>query len=666
MASDSWLDAEWRHHDLSNPVLAAASLYAIEAAASLVHHNGDIDAVALAAATAYTGATWVRDHHFWLQVYLTVATIVSLAWVLYAEHVSPFTMRAVTAFGIGAVALGILYPVAAFVDRRDKRRTSERLSAGLRRKAERGDWPAMFAALGARDVTQLGEPVENRVGSTLTFRLPPNGKWTFTRVAMLTDQLETIQDLPARTIRLRPGPSAAVFHVDLRTRDVLSEVIPYEIQDGPVSINDPFSLGLDEFGEDIEILLREITAMVFAPKRSGKSNLLWVILAALLRCEDVMIWFIDLKGGRTAKPWLTPWFEGRTARPALDWVATTHEESLLMLQCSKKAIDHRATTGDGEKITPSGQQPAILLISDETASLVGLSAGRIGTALRDLLADIVGRGGSEAVDTLLAFLRATISNTGTSDLKANAKLRITLGANSAADATSATDNPGKGRQVAEFKHKGTMFVEGDRGEGRVGRSRRIEFENIPEIAEAYSEWRPELEADLELVLGDAYAKRWSLERSGHLLPSERQKELGIVPSKAAPVSEGTTTTATKPMSALPTIPPPPKDAKPAFRTVDGRPIARPLDENTVKEMFADLEEQLSDLGKTAPHKGRTRMLGLIFEAGAAGIAPGDLTDKLNGEEISCVRQTVHEWLKDEVGNGSIVNRGGNYITKDNQ
>lgn len=655
--SSGW-DAEWKHHDLSTPAVGALSLYAVEGLASLAHsYSGDIDALAAALGAANLGVTWLRDHHFWLRVYYTAATLVSLAWILYAEHTSPFTHIALTFFGIAAGAFALAYPVAAYVDRREKRETDERMAEWAKRQAIAGDWPGMFAALGIKGVTQEGDPVENRVGSTLTFRLPPTGRKTFGHVAGLSDQLEVMLNLPHRTLRFRRGVGAAEFHVDLRTRDVLSEVIPYEIEDEPVSVNDPFSIGLDEFGEDIMILLREITAMVFAPKRSGKSNLLWVILACLLRCVDVVIWFIDLKGGRTAKPWLQPWFEGRVDRPALDWVATTHEEALLMTGCLKMAIDHRATTGDGEKVVPSAQQPAILLISDETTSLVGLEAGRIGAMIRSLLNDIVGRGGSEAADTVLAFLRSTVSNLGTSDLKANAKLRITLGANSAADAVSATDNPGTGRAITEFKHKGSMFVEADKGDGSTGRSRRIEAEEIPDISYAYSQWRPELEPDLEAWLGDVYAQRWSPERAGHLLPQARQRELGIspAPSQTAPTTLAAPAAAPVrpvPSASLPTAPPPPTDVKPAYRTKDGRPIPRKLDEATVDEMFAGLRAELGDLS-SGVHEGKERMLGIVRAAGPSGISPNELLGQLAAAGVAIGRQALHGWLNEAISNGTV-------------
>lgn len=657
-SSKSMWDAEWRHHDLSNPALAAASLYAVEAVASLLHHNADIDGVAAAIAIAASGSIWVRDQHFWTQVYLTVTTVVSLAWVLFAEHVSPFTVRSLTAFAGAALVLGILYPLFAFIDRREKRKVDER---HLRKKAERGDWAAMFASLGVRDVGKVSEEA-TRAGSTLTFRLPNTGKATFSHVAGLDYKIETVLDLPPGSVQFRKSKvSAALFHVDLITRDVLAEDVPLPDDFAQRSVNDPFSTGMDVFGDDIEVLLREVATMVAAPRGSGKSNLLSVLIAMLARCVDVVIWVIDLKGGRFARPWLTPWFEGRTERPVLDWVATNPDEAQLMLNAASAAIDYRSSTGEGEKVVPSAMQPAIFLIVDEGASLTGLRAGG-GVKRSGDVFDIIGRGRSEAVDTIMAFLRATVSLTGSGDLKSQAGLRIALGAASAADATSALDNPGMGRAVAAFQHPGSMLVQRGQNDYQIGKTYRVEPDDIPAIAEACSSWRPGLEADLEAELGEAYAKRWDLERSGHLLPVARQKELGIFQKQKRNPGAATMTMPRPAVPVLPSIPPPPKDPKPAYRTVDGRPIPRPLDRKHVEEMFAGIAQDLADIEKNAPHRGRTRMLGIIAEAGPDGIRAGEITEKLNAENISCVRQTVHEWLRDEVAKGAIVNDSGSYTT----
>jgi hypothetical protein len=657
MAS-SW-DAEWRHHDLSNPLLAAASLYTVEALASLAHQNGDVDAVAVTAAVAATGATWIRDHHFWLQVYLTAATVVSLAWILYAEHFGPFTARGLTAFAAGTLALAALYPVAAFVDRRDKRKTDE-LLASLRRKAERGEWGAIFATLGVRDIELVAEG-EFRAGDTFEFRLPAHGRATFSSVTMLAEKIEVARDLPRGSVRFRPGATGRAFHMDIHTRDVLAEALPMPLDLTPCSVNEPFTIGLDEFGDEIELLLREVLTMIFAPRGSGKSNLIAVLIAMLARCVDVIIWVIDLKGGRVARPWIQPWLEKGIGRPVLDWVATTPDEAALMLDAAVTAIDHRSSNGVGEKVTPSARQPAIFVIADEGANLTGLRA-RGARGRTDLLFDLINRGRSEAVDAILAYLRATVTLTGSSDLKAQSMLRIALGAGSSADGTQALDNAGMGKAIASLKHPGSMVVQHAKDELSKGKVYRLEAEDVPTIAEVCSARRPGLEEDLEAKLGKIYADRWSLQRSGHLLSPDLQRARGYDPDAAKDETAAVAVSTAPAATALPTIPPPPENAKPAYRTMDGTPIPRKLDDRAVDEMFADLRSGLADLETTDVHVGRERMLGFVRGAGSDGISPAELLRKLQDAGIEVGRQAVHSWLSDEIRNRTIVRRAkGEYV-----
>jgi hypothetical protein len=655
---ESWLEVEWRHHDLSTPALTAVSLYALEAAASLVLHDGQVDGIAAIGALATASVVWTRSCAFWMAVYLTAATLVTLAWILYAEHASPFTARALTFAAGAAVGLGVLYQGAVRAERAERQETDRRLAA----RAEAGEWPSVFAALGIPGV-ELVEESEFRAGRTATLRLPAHGRATFTRVAALAERLETVLDLPGGSVKFRQGETARGFHVDIHTRDVLAEDLPFEFETSPTSISEPFDIGRDVFGEDIMVLIREIRAAIFAPPGSGKSNLLNVLIARLLRCVDVVIWAIDFKGGRMIKPWLQPWFEGVTDRPVIDWVATTPREAQLLLQGLKDVIEHRSGRGVGEKITPSARQPAIILISDEGSSVVGLDAVA-GRALATLVKDIIALGRSEAVDAILCFLRASVPMTGTSDLKALSKLRITLGATSAADATAATDNPGMGGEVTAFEHPGTMLVQKGRKNVRIGKSLRMEDPDVPYVARIYSDRRPALEPDAEQALGAVYAERWSLARCGHLLPFERQQELGFDPkTAAAAVAQEAAAHPAAPAAplTLPTIPPPPANARPAYKTVQGEPIPRALDDQAVEDLFAGLRGQV-DEALSSVRIGPERMLALVRAAGREGISPKSLTEQLNAEDIGVGRQAVHDWLTEAIKDGLIIRRlRGEYV-----
>lgn len=661
----SGLDKPWQHHDISTPALTGLTTYALEAAASNIHHNGGVDLVATAAATAALLATWGRDQHFWLQLYLTFATVFALGWILYAEHAGPFTAAAITSALAATVFFTVAFQAFVRVDRRDKRKTAERLNALMAKSAATGDWEAMFACHGAKGV-RVTRTEQTRAGYTKVCRLPRDGSVTYRRVRALVEPFETALDVDAGCVRFE-RLSGAEFAVHVVTQNVLAETVPFPFDpaEAPISINDPLGIGPNELGDIVEILLREIQVLLSGTTGAGKSNLLAVLIALLTRCDDVVIWMIDLKGGRTAKPWLKPWLTGSDPRatcPVIDWVATTLDEVEIMLPCLVKVADYRSTAGDGEKVTPSPHQPQIVLIVDESAVVFGNNVPG-GPRRAQLLENIAGRGRSEALLVLLSVLRSTVTMIGSGDIKSLFKLRLAMGVSGAADARLALDDSELAAGVAALKYPGTLYMQQDAARPVPTKAYRMDFDRIPEIAAAHTPWRPGLERDLELYLGAAYSERWSEERAGHLIPGHKPKlptAIGANHPTTAPASAPLRTT------GLPTIPQGP--IIPAWRTAKGEPIRRSFSAEDFDAEFAAMRADLEDIAKGAGdiHPGRVRMLALIHDAGREGIMPNKLLELLNNNGIECVRQTLQKWLSDERTAGTIVNLGGGtYVTKEN-
>src|SRR5215475_5248849 len=154
-------------------------------------------------------------------------------------------------------------------------------------------------------------------------------------------------------------------------RDVLADEIPYPKDLSPLTINEPFDVGWSEDGSLALILFRELRLLVIGETGAGKTNLLHVIIAQLSRCVDVIIFGIDLSGGTLLAPWVKPWVDKQTNRPAIDWPATDRAEaekllaSLLNL-CHTRA---RGLAGRDDKIKPSTSQPAFVLVCDELTEL---------------------------------------------------------------------------------------------------------------------------------------------------------------------------------------------------------------------------------------------------------------------------------------------------------
>jgi hypothetical protein len=253
---------------------------------------------------------------------------------------------------------------------------------------------------------------------------------------------------------------------------------------------------------------------------------------------------------------------------------------------------------------------------------------------------------------------------GSGDLKSQCLLRFALGVANEQDARLAIDDSQLARGVAGLRQKGAMYVQDDVARPVPTKTYRVEFEQISSLARARSWLRPGLEPELEAALGEAYAGRWSKQRAGHLV-SGTMPVAHEPPAVSAPGSAARS--APPAQYGLPTIPLPPANAEPAWRTARGEAIPRAFDRSEFDAAFAELTDRLGDLDTPsgAPHQGRLRLVGLLAEAGRGGLGPADLVARLNAEGIKCVRQTVQEWLADAVRDGTVVKRDkGLYVHPD--
>jgi hypothetical protein len=393
------------------------------------------------------------------------------------------------------------------------------------------------------------------------------------------------------------------------------------------------------------------------------SNLLHVLLAQLARCPDVLIFAIDLKGGRMAAPWVDPWLAGWTPRPVVDWLATDREEAERMLRALQRAVQARSRSGSGgEKISPSPWQPAILLVCDEIAVILGMGMGGprssaegvTNATLAGLATQLVMTGRSEAIDLIMATQRGTVTMTGSADLKSQCALRIGLGVASEADARLIIpDDVQIAADLARLRHPGTGIVQ----QGKYGRVLpvkfyRIEHDAISEIAQRYGEVRPRPDSLLEEALGEDYATRWTRGRPGRI-PAPRQ---GLPAGVAGHATHG--------LLAGP---------EPAGLTAAGRAEAGQAELETAARAAIEPAGQAQAAGSALParpaqparpgaagvddagHPSRRRMLALLRSAGVKGMTVPGIADQLalDGREIA--HQTVHRWLAEEAAAGRVVN-----------
>jgi len=477
-------------------------------------------------------AAWLLGWGLLAAGWLTAARLAGL-WhpVLWFALIIPGLVLAV----LGAPAIG-------------HHRDEIRRAAGdaEKRRAERKlrKWEIMFRQLGvsARILLER-EPEEGGVrevyGRVSKPGDPPGWRGIqFSQLAALAPLIAAARRLPEDAVQFSQpkGSSSADFVLHLREETGPRADVYLPAENQPRTINRPFALGVLANKRPFELLYREVTVIIIGVKGSGKTNLENVFIAQLARCIDAVIFMIDLKGGRAARPWMMPWVQGDTPRPVIDWLATTREEADLMLDALLAGGAARARSGQGwEKIIPDADTPAVILVCDETAVMTGHGIRKDGLSnftLAQKLSQLVETYRSEAFEQLIAALRGNVDIMGTTGVKAMSEVRIGLRVTQASDGSSVfPDDPHAAQVLARIRDKGD-------GIAKVGAdlSPKIHFYRMsPELIDNIARWagsiRPAPEPRLAAAMGEAYEQRWTREHGATLLAEWRQSA-GMPPEPA--------------------------------------------------------------------------------------------------------------------------------------
>ena len=591
----------------------------IYVSAAPVWLTGVVAAVATAAALipvlAHTGPGAAAG-------YTLACALAADGWLIYAAIASPGTWIAITAAAVLTLALGLLYPPV----RRHQRYLAEearRHAEEERRKADARRWPDLLDCLGYPGIACRGQ-TETRSGQTIRLGLPASGKVRYGTLAAAAERIEIAARLRRGAVRVERGGRADEVLLHVAERDVLAETIPLPGDSQPLTVNLPLPVGLHEDGTVCAVTLREVAALIVGLRGSGKSNLINVLIAQLSRCADTVIFMIDLKGGRTALPWLRPWLGGRAARPVIDWVATTREEAERMLRAVLRGIDARAHSGaGGEKITPSGDLPAVILIVEEVAVIFGMNGGprtslegTTNATLAGLGTQVTQLGRSEAIDPVLVTQRGAVTMIGSADLKSQCALRIGLGVATEADARLVIpDDLHIAADLARLGHPGSGIVQSRDGRPAPVKFYRLDHDRIAGIAERSAPARPAPDRILAEALGDDYRRRWSLERAGHLRGATERAAGEAVPS-----------------------PQPPSHLRAQAADTDRE--------------FAEIVAGLGN-GQASAAPARKRMLEILTGTGVMGATTTRLLAMLEVEGIAPARQSLDRWLEEEETAGRV-------------
>jgi hypothetical protein len=605
----------WRHAVEVGPVLAGAVFAAGTVAAAFAVPLAPAAVVAFAAAVSIGVAAVVTTRSRAVAAHIAACGTVAAGWLVYAIAAGPWTWTAVAALAAPAAVLIPAWPAARA--RQARVAEAERaILAAAAAEANHRRWPDLLAKVGFKGVTWASQDA-TLCGYSVRLRLPDSGRVTYTGLASAREKLEVAARARHGSLRFERGGQAHEVILHVAERDVLAETIPLPIETRRLTINEPIPVGLFEDGSTCTLNLREVATLIVGIRGSGKSNLLRVLLAQLARCVDVLVFVIDLKGGRMAAPWLAPWLEGHVQAPCIDWLATTRDEAEVMLRACLAGIDARSRSGSGgEKIRPSATQPAVLLITDEAAVIFGQGTGgprssldgTTNAALASLATQLTITGRSEAIDPVFAVQRGTVSMVGSGDLKSQCSLRIGLGVATEADARSVIpDDVHIAGDLARLSHPGSGIVQVKQGRAMPVKFFRLEHDEVGPIARLNGRLRPAPDRVLREALGPEYETRWT-ERGGYLVP----------PAAPSPV------------------------VTPPGRTTD-----------EFEAIVASLDDVDDAVVADDANPARQAMRAYLRRMAPRPVTPGMIVDRVQAEHLPVSRQTVHRWLNEDAAAGLV-------------
>ena len=495
---------------------------------------------------------------------------------------------------------------------------------------------------------------------------------------------------PGCRIRVIEGDHQGAFIIEVPLRNALAEKKDYPADITPLTVTKPLPIAVRMNSQHFAVSLRESAGVVIGRRGSGKTNCLHVLTGQLCRCRDVLVWHVDLNGGGLSVPWIYPYANGDVDEPAIDWVAPTPEEAVLMATVALAVVkDRKAAYGrlkyehNSTLLPVSPTLPEIVIIIDEGAEIMGdtTKAWRG----KEMFEEILRIGRAEAVNVIFSGLRATGAVLPGMVLS-QAQLRV--GCKVKDDADLAYLFGWQKLRSADLTEKGTTFVQQDDGDPpEKMRWYFMEPQRIGEIAMATAPWRPQLDARGQAIGGEVYAQRW--ERTRPLL-------LALATNPGGPLAGATPATGAGVATMLPPVPTPP----PAQPVIDSTSSAREQAERTTENLrlavaeaemgrrfekeFADLEAAFAVLGDDEPAEtsgaGGTvlvvdepsrpprhaAILEIVDAAGADGTSPQAVEAALTTRNMKVSRQTVSDDLKKLVEDGELVKpfgKQGLYVTR---
>ncbi|MFF0290067.1 hypothetical protein [Streptomyces sp. NPDC005262] len=594
--------------------------------------------------------------------------LIGAGWTTWAMTTGPLTWAAIGSLatigvGMGAAARStLLYEEARELEAiaQAERQVARELSA--ERRAIAAEWVDRVQRVCNITLRILAVEIwPTGTGFTIDAELPPGGT-TYDRIAQHSAALSADARLPhGCTAVASQGIHQGRVLIDVTTVNVLSEERTYPSDYSPLSIYTGIPWGYRTNAEEICVYLREQCALVVGPTGSGKTNMVHVILAGFARTTDVLTWVIDLNAGSAGLPWIRPALDANGVpvdgvRPGIDWLASTYEEAVLMLDAAlavglrrKVAYQDLMAQANTDQLPISAKIPQIMLVVDEGAEILTSTDRRMKDLAKKIL-EVIRMLRAMGIRTVLTALGATGSVLGNLMIRREAKARVCLTGGEVEGMDLSKVFPGsRGLRPDQAPYKGAGFMGTPESAAALFKNWRILPNQIRDIVHATSDMHPALDDISRKAAGDAYASRWDPERTAWM------RDTIHTPATDAPAQTAGSNGGLN-LSAL-------RDDRESAEEALARKFREQIDAEfaTFAESGTTTEHptagglNLSAL-QNEDNAARHAALSLLLAAGSDGTGASAIARAL-ADEHGTTRQTVVGWLKTWTEDGTALRVG---------
>ncbi|MBW3362847.1 MULTISPECIES: hypothetical protein [Streptomyces] len=599
--------------------------------------------------------------------------LVGAGWTTWAMTSGPLTWAALGSLatigvGIGAAARStLLHEEARELEAiaADERQVARELSA--ERRAIAAEWVDRVQRVCHLTLRVVAvEMWPTGTGFTIDAELPAGGT-TYDRIAQHSAALSADARLPhGCTAVASQGIHQGRVLIDVTTVNVLAEERTYPSDYTPLSLYTGIPWGYRTNAEKICVFLREQCALVVGPTGSGKTNMVHVILAGFARTTDVLTWVIDLNAGSAGLPWVRPALDADGApvdgvRPGIDWLASTYEEAVLMLDAAlavglrrKVAYQDLMARANTDLLPISAQIPQIMLVVDEGAEILTSTDRRMKDLAKKIL-EVIRMLRAMGVRTVLTALGATGSVLGNLMIRREAKARVCLTGGETEGMDLSKVFPGaRGLRPDQAPYKGAGFMGTPESAAALFKVWRILPNQIRDIVHATTELHPTLDDVSSKAAGPAYATRWDTDRTAWMRDTNPETTATDTPAGERPAGAGggLNLSALRGESAEEAL------ARKFRQQIDDQfatfnPTPAPGEPDTGRPAPAGL-----NLSALQPEDNAARQvaLALLHAAGPEGTGASAIARGL-ADEFGTTRQTVVGWLKTWSEDGTAVRVG---------